>query len=139
MNAFETFLAARPFGFITDKDLPELIALHRLCQCLVRCGCCRFTCAAQNIAHLLKCIDAGGDYVRDVSVTSAELAAAPAWRPPPISPFVNLAAITAKVHAQMDNWQKKQNRRSASTAFDEADCGGAFDGSQVISDADPGL
>lgn len=134
MNALETFLAGKPFGFITDKDLPELIALHPLCQCLVRCGCCRFVCAAQDVAHLLKCIDAGGDYVRDVSVTSQEIAAAPAWRRELTR--ADVEAFTAKPAPALR--RHRPNLRPPDEQPDP-DYGGAFDGFRVTSDADPGL
>lgn len=81
MNAFETFVKGRPFGFITEADLPELIRLHRLCRCVVRCGACRFEAGAQDLAHLVKCIEAGGDYVRDISISPREIDAAASWRP----------------------------------------------------------
>ena len=81
MNALETFLSTRAFGFIRDADLPELIRLHRLCQCVVRCGGGRFVTAAQDVAHFVKCVEAGGDYVRDVSVSPQEIERAPAWTP----------------------------------------------------------
>lgn len=77
MNQLQTFIAGLPFGFLTAEQMPELIKLDRLHPCLVRCGGCRFTCAAQYVSHLIKCVEAGGDYVRDVSlpVGSAERAA----------------------------------------------------------------
>lgn len=66
-------LLARPFGFITAADLPAIIEADRLTPVLVRCGGCRFTCAAQDAAHLARCIVAGGDYVRDMSSPAAVL------------------------------------------------------------------
>lgn len=70
MNRLQSFIQRinqQSYGFLRDTDMPELIAVDRLCQVLVRCGGCRFTCAAQDVAHLVKCVEAGGDYVRDVS------------------------------------------------------------------------
>jgi len=57
-------------GFFLDTDVALLAAdpAGRLQPCLVRCGSCRFTCPAQDVAHLIACIEAGGDYVRDVSI-----------------------------------------------------------------------
>lgn len=127
MNAFQQFLKDKPFGFITEKDLPELIRMHRLCQCLVRCGGGRFVCAAQDVSHFLKCVAAGGDYVRDVSVTSQEIQAADAWRDEPV-----YCMASAPIGAERFN-------QVAYTAAVDGDYGGAFDGSRVTSDADPGL
>jgi hypothetical protein len=58
------------FGFLSTADVAELAAdpSTRLMPLLVRCGGCRFTAGAQDIAHLVRCIEAGGDYVRDVSI-----------------------------------------------------------------------
>lgn len=83
MNKLESFIAARPGGFLTDADIPALIALDRLCPVLVRCGGCRFTCAAQCVEHLVKCVEAGGDYVRDVSFPVGSYERAASWRPEP--------------------------------------------------------
>ena len=55
-------------GFITDQDLPFIIAENRFTRCLVRCGCGRFTCSAQDVAHFVSIIDGSDDYVRDVSL-----------------------------------------------------------------------
>lgn len=138
MNALETFIAARPFGFVTAADMPELIKLHRLCQCLVRCGACRFTCAAQDVAHLLKCIDAGGDYVRDVAITSTEIDLSPQWRPEPDhAPRSSPSTMWAPGFPRGGAKQPEPLRRLQT--FDPADCGGVFDGFGVVSDADPGL
>lgn len=129
MNALQTFLQSKPFGFITAADLPELIRLHRLCLCLVRTGCGRFMTPAQNVAHFLKCVEAGGDYVRDVSITSQEIVNAEAWRPEP-APAPRPAAVPPVINPRP---------RAHRADFNEADCGGVFDGTRVISDADPGL
>jgi len=60
-------------GFFLDTDVAALAAhpAGRLQPCLVRCGSCRFTCPAQDVAHLEACIVAGGDYVRDVSIPAS--------------------------------------------------------------------
>jgi len=56
-------------GFILDSDLPEIAKIDRLQPCLVRCGGCRFTCAAQDVSHLVGIITKeGSDYVRDISM-----------------------------------------------------------------------
>lgn len=70
MNRLQTFIQMvnqRSGGFLRDTDVDELQQIDRLCQVLVRCGGCRFVCSAQDVAHLERCIEAGGDYVRDVS------------------------------------------------------------------------
>lgn len=115
--------------------MPELVKLHRLCQCLVRCGFGRFVCAAQDVAHFVKCIEAGGDYVRDISITGEEQKGAGQWVP------------------EAQQWPKRQDPQAIAGAmplpprrvrgecheFNESECGGVFDGNQVTSDADPGL
>lgn len=57
-------------GFLTEADVRTLAAAPsgRLTPCLVRCGGCRFTAPAQDVAHLIGLVEAGGDYVRDVSI-----------------------------------------------------------------------
>ena len=58
------------FGFFLDTDI-ELLARDpegRLTQVLVRCGGCRFVCAAQDVKHLTAAVESIGDYVRDVSI-----------------------------------------------------------------------
>lgn len=82
MNAFQIFLAARPFGFVTAKDMPELILLYPKCECLVRCGNGRFVCPADLVAYAIGEVQRCGDYVRDVSVTTREHDRAALWTPP---------------------------------------------------------
>lgn len=55
-------------GFLTKSEVADIRAFDRLRQVLVRCGMCRFRCAVQDLEHLEKCIVAGGDYIRDVSL-----------------------------------------------------------------------
>jgi hypothetical protein len=68
------------YGFLTKADV-EIIAAspaYRLTPCLVRCGCGRFTCAAQDVEHFIGIINRDyeaqtvnkfeSDYVRDVSL-----------------------------------------------------------------------
>lgn len=140
MNALQTFIQSKPCGFLTDADVPELVKLDRLCPVLVRCGGCRFTCGAQYLDHMIKAIEAVGDYVRDVSfpVGSAERAAS--WQPEcPVTPvaclpmrFVERTPAEAAARAERLNGRKH-------VVFNEADCGGVFDGFGVVSDADSGL
>lgn len=80
MNKLQSFIQSKPCGFLTEADMPELIALDRLCPVLVRCGGCRFTCAVQDVDHLVACISAGGDYVRDVSFPVGSLERAASWQ-----------------------------------------------------------
>lgn len=79
MNKLQTFIAALPCGFITSAQMPELITLDRLHPVLIRCGGCRLTCAAQDVAHIMRCIEAGGDYVRDVSLPVGSTERAANW------------------------------------------------------------
>ena len=63
------------FGqFLGVVDVAALAADERtrLAQVLVRAGGCRFLCAVQDVAHLERCLVAGGDYVRDVSLPVSE-------------------------------------------------------------------
>ena len=139
MNQLQAFINGKlqNGGFLSSEDLPDLIKIERLQQVLVRCGGCRFTCAAQDVEHLIKCIDAGGDYVRDVSFKSGALAEAEMWRPePPLRPVVSKSSIprlTVNPRVQMPDRVDRIN------TFNPNDCGGVFDGSGVVSDADPGL
>ncbi len=57
-------------GFFTTADVALLAADERgrLTRVLVRCGGCRFVCAAQDVSFLESAICAKGDYVRDYSV-----------------------------------------------------------------------
>lgn len=80
MNKLQTFIAALPCGFITSAEMPALIALDRLHPCLVRCGDCRFTCPAQDVATMIHRVELGGGYVRDVSLPVGSLERAANWR-----------------------------------------------------------
>lgn len=53
-------------GFLTAAELGYLAGFDRLRQVLVRCGNGRFRCPAQDARHFMRCVEAGGDYVRDV-------------------------------------------------------------------------
>jgi len=57
-------------GFLKDYEVKRIASdpEHRLFLLLVRCGACRFLAPAQDVEHLERCIAAGGDYVRDVSI-----------------------------------------------------------------------
>lgn len=133
--------AAKNCGFLNSADVAVLASCEssRLRQVLVRCGACRFTCAAQDVAHLLRCIDAGGDYVRDVSLPTidpamqAERQAKQAAAPFVQGDGVKLSARPGPI-AEIN-----PDAPRTFCGFDENDCSGAFDGNTVTSDADPGL
>ena len=143
MNKLQTFLATLPSGFICTQDQErELHTLDRLFPVLVRCGGCRFTCAVQDLGHLKRCIDLGGDYVRDVSLPVGWEARAASWREDcPVTPAASLPAsfLAAKSpKPYVDAWTRA-GQASHDRHFSESDCGGVFDGHGVVSDADPGL
>jgi len=70
MNIIEQIKADKErCNFITDKDLPEIIKVDRFQQVLIRCGCGRFVCPAQDAQHFIDIITREkSDYVRDVSL-----------------------------------------------------------------------
>lgn len=127
-------------GFLTVAQAEELNKLDRLFPVLVRCGCNRFTCSVQYLKGMIICVEAGGDYVRDVSIPVGTEARQAAW--------VELGTIEA-VKYQAANLKaaglvgQVSNKSKASAPpryhFNENDCGGVFDGNRVVSDADPGL
>lgn len=55
-------------GFLREHDVDELVQLDRLHQLLVRCNQGRFQCAAQDVKHFIRLIEAGDEWVRDVSL-----------------------------------------------------------------------
>jgi hypothetical protein len=65
----------KQMGCLTIADVQKLIEIDRLHQVLVRCGNGRFVCAAQDVEHFMKCVEKGGDYVRDVSLVVDD------WKP----------------------------------------------------------
>ena len=132
MNRFQHFLAARPGGFIAEADVAELIAIDRLCPCLVRCGGVRFTCGAQYLGQMIAMVEQAGDYVRDVSVTAQAIEQAGEWVPEP-----SLVAVVKPSPATSGRSVPRSNRHD--TFWDDSQCGGVFDGFQVTSDADSGL
>ena len=111
------WMVNRPCGFITCQELDYLVERHRLCLLVVRFECGRFICPAQDLSTFLEPLEKAGLHLRDVSIAPADLEEArKVWR--------NL---------------RPQGRHSTQVPFNEADCGGAFDGFTVSSDADPGL
>lgn len=118
MNALQTFIASLPGGFITSEQLPALAQLDRLCPVLVRCGGCRFTCAAQDVTHLIRCVVAGGDYVRDVSLPVGSMERAAKWMPD--CPVVNmLPASFAERPAKQRPESWRLNRGNTGHAYDD--------------------
>lgn len=128
MNALQQLIKRHPFGFLTAEDMPELIALARLHPVLVRCGRCRFTCAAQDFAFVKESVEKNGDYLRDVSFPIGSFERAADWRPAPLPAPVRLVCNT-----------RGQREIEYQPSPDCLDVGGVWDGTQVISDADPGL
>lgn len=61
-------LRARNFGFITESEIRAVINENRLYPCLIRFGGCRLVAPAQDVPHIIKCMEKAGDYVRDVSL-----------------------------------------------------------------------
>lgn len=103
-------------GFLTAANIAELAKLDRLRQVLVRCGSCRFTCAAQDVTFLTGIITReNSDHVRDISLLASD--AAYALTPP--------------------NQSKPVGRDERE--WREESCGGVYDGFSVSSDADSGL
>ena len=141
MNKLQIFMAVN-HGYLTLPRLAELIELDRLCPILVRCGQCRFTCGAQDVEHLLRCIELGGDYVRDVSFPAGSLERAALWQDPD-----RAASLARHVPStsQGDEEERARVRRHLPERpewrdFDESQCGVVFDGTgNVSSDADSGL
>lgn len=82
MNKLQEFIRAQsPLGFLTEFDITQLVEIDRLCPVLVRCGGGRFTCGAQDVVHFMTCVQAGGDYVRDVSFPAGAMYWAEGWKP----------------------------------------------------------
>lgn len=136
MNTLQKFVEGNPY--LTTTTMPELVRLDRLFPVLVRCGGCRFTCAAQDVEHLVKCISAGGDYVRDVSFPVGSFDRASGWRDQSATAQTMVRAVNNRAVGLVGSVPDR--RRNAHTVeFDESQCGGVFDGSQVTSDADSGL
>jgi hypothetical protein len=135
-KAFAAFILLRPFGFITTGDVAQVMEFDRLAPLLVRCGQVRFTCGAQYLARMIEMITEAGDYVRDVSfpagvINEARQVAASA---PDFPAGKQLAAVAG------DELPLKEKAVGVfAPVFDESECGGAFNGFTVVSDADPGL
>lgn len=152
--ALAEFIASTEMGFLKDSDMPQLIALDRLCPVLVRCSCGRFTCAAQDVPGFVKLVSTGiigdGDkpgqqYVRDVSVTSGVLKDARGFMAAhkrhedakASGKVTGDAYVVGQAGLATSSPQPTRIRRGP--GFDESQCGGVFDGHGVVSDADPGM
>ena len=160
--ALAQFVLALPCGFLTDDQLPALVALDRLTPVLVRCEGGRFTCPAQDAAHFIALVERDGrEHVRDVSICASVLAEARIARDHPL-PEAALARLQAHVKSTLaaplagcpplpeikplsplakpiPHRATRTVRLSDSVMFNEGDCGGAFDGRQVTSDAEGNL
>jgi hypothetical protein len=132
-----TIYHRRGDGFLKDCDLPELAKLDRLFPCLVRCGGCRFTCAAQDVYHLTGIITKeGSDHVRDISM----LCDPPPPKPGPYGSWekprkLKLARPSPLYQAFHGNPEPLMHRQSPFMAAN----GPTGHGEICHSDADPGL
>lgn len=129
-------------GFLTDGHIQDLARVDRLRQVLIRCGGCRLLCAAQDALHLIDLIETGkdanglGDYIRDVSLPASD----PLYRN-------DYLTRTTPAHDQPQPLAQSRPVEKAKASIERAlvpddafdDYGGAFDGFNVTSDADPGL
>jgi hypothetical protein len=124
-------------GFMTAADVAELAKADRLRQCLVRCNCGRFVCAAQDVKHYVDLVATSKeDYVRDVAL----LAGDPAFEG-------HYERVTRDSTSILDTTGRHGFPKHCEVPYrghkaqgpPEGDYGGAFDGFSVTSDADPGL
>jgi hypothetical protein len=140
MNSFQKFISEHPGGFLRDTDMPALISLHRLCPVVVRCGGCRFVAGAQDVPHLIECIKAGGDYVRDVSITYEAQQNSAAWHyePSPEEWRKRNAAADAKLAVGVAVVKAAAKGPRNEEGVDWI-CTGNFDGNTCGTDADSGL
>jgi hypothetical protein len=128
-------------GFLLRADIAEIASLDRLRPVLVRCGACRFTCAAQDAQHLVDIVTReNSDYVRDISLLASDeayglraLKAKPAPAPAPAKPD------PIRTEVQYFDSILGTARLVGAAQWDETQCGGTWDGFNVGSDADPGL
>lgn len=79
VNKLQNLIAGLDHGFLKREDFGKLANLDRLFPVLVRTNLGRFTCAVQCVEHFIRCVEAGGDYVRDVSVPVGSNERAAAW------------------------------------------------------------
>jgi hypothetical protein len=94
----------RGYGFLTEDDLKELVAIDRMQACLVRCGNGRFSAPAQDIQHFVDIVTASGkDHVRDVSILFSGFTPAKPG-PLPKSEMSATAQAIAKATAPRDNF-----------------------------------
>ena len=122
-------------GFLNETDINDLAELDRLRLVLVRCNNGRFMCPSQDVAWFSDLLESTGkEWVRDVALPTSD----PVYRG-------DYSTSTTVEHHKPSNSGRRnldpQPRRAtrSSCRFREADCGGAFDGFNVTSDADSGL
>ena len=128
-------------GFLNETDIRSLAELDRMRLVLVRCNNGRLLCPAANAEWFSDLLESTGkEWVRDVSLPASD----PIYRgdydarttvDPPFSS--DRPDKTEKLKA----WPAMAPNygRHPAPRFNEAECGGAFDGFCVTSDADPGL
>lgn len=140
MNAAAAkFILELELGFLNCAKLETLKGLDPFCPVLVRCNGGRFTCSAQDAQHFISIIDEASkrdplaDYIRDVAVTAQAIDEA--RKTPPDKP----ASLSRPENPAPVKVEFTPRRLQRPPYFNEADCGGVWDGFQVTSDADPGL
>lgn len=132
MNQLQLLIAECKHGFLDKPQLSRLCTIARLFPVLVRTGQSRFICAAQYVDFLTKAIEGQGDYIRDVSFPVGSAERAQAWTIDTGSEGIGSSrGIIRNYNPSVGTWTPVD--------FNEADCGGVFDGFNVSSDADPGL
>ena len=63
----------RDYGFVTALSLEHLIRLDPHHPVLVRCGCSRFVCAADNAPQMMKDVnESKNNHVRDVGLIAGD-------------------------------------------------------------------
>lgn len=67
MTKKQEIMTGPQYGFITEKDVPELIAENPNYEVLLRCGSNRFVCKITELKNQIEKVYASGDYLRDVS------------------------------------------------------------------------
>ena len=121
-------------GFLTEGELASLAELDRMRMVLVRCNNGRFLCPAQNVAWFTDLLESTSkEFVRDISLPASD----------PIFKGDYTTRVTVDPPYSRDKFKDWPAMAppavSPPSSFNESDCGGAFDGFTVTSDADPGL
>lgn len=130
MTEVQKIIINLPMGFLTSSQAEQIEALEPLFPVLVRCGAVRFVCGVQYLKRMIGYALGAGDYVRDVSILPAQLDEARREQ------LIEQQRQEAKFRADL---KAQEQGARVPIRFREEECGGAFDGNQVTSDADPGL